>query len=361
MAVDPDDRPTTPRSELGALSDPKRPVTSVAIDDESPAWLTKALEAMTLIRVVEEAIGTLVEQGFAKAPCHLGIGQEAVAVGVAAHLRATDRIFGGHRSHSHYLAVGGDVYALIAEVLGKADGASRGMGGSMHLYAKQIGFYGSVPIVGATIPIAVGAGLAAKLSGASDVAVAFFGDGAAEEGVFHESMNLAAVQQLPVLFVCENNLYSSHLDISLRQPADCIARYADAHRVPARIVDGNDVVAVKRAAGELVAAARAGKGPGFLEAVTYRHRGHVGPKDDIDVGVRRSMTELTAWKRLDPIARLCAALLSNGLVTAARIEAQTARLRRVAADACVRARAAPYPATSALLDMVYAPERGNER
>jgi pyruvate dehydrogenase E1 component alpha subunit len=347
------DTAASSRSDLGGLADPHRQLATLDLEGESAEWLERALGDMVLIRVAEEAIGVLVEQGFAKAPCHLGIGQEAVAVGVAAHLQHTDRIFGGHRSHSHFLAVGGDVYALVAEVLGKADGASKGMGGSMHLFAKSVGFLGSVPIVGATIPIATGAALAAKLDGAGDVAVAFFGDGATEEGVFHESMNLAATQRLPIIFVCENNLFSSHLDIGLRQPSDRVARYADAHSVRAATVDGNDVVAVKRAAGDLIAAARSGGGPGFLEAVTYRHRGHVGPKEDVDVGVRRSMSDLQSWKRLDPIQRLKDALLAKGFMTAARAAEQESRLRGLVAVACERAKVAPYPPLAALLDMVY--------
>jgi pyruvate dehydrogenase E1 component alpha subunit len=160
-----------------------------------------------------------------------------------------------------------------------------------------------------------------------------------------------------VLFVCENNLFSSHLDINLRQPSDRIARYADAHRVPAITVDGNDVVAVMSAARELVSAARAGRGPGFLEAVTYRHRGHVGPKEDIDVGVRRKMSDLRAWKGLDPIGRLRDAMFAFGLLTPAQLEEQQRELYRVVAAACVRAKAAPYPPSSALLGLVFAEQR----
>jgi TPP-dependent pyruvate/acetoin dehydrogenase alpha subunit len=357
MAVAPEGRAVPPRSDLGALADPQRLMTPIDVAGFDAAWLQRALRDMTLIRVAEEAIGSWVEQGVARAPCHLGIGQEGVAVGVASQLRPTDRVFGNHRSHSHFLALGGDVYELLAEVLGKADGASRGMGGSMHLYAKAVGFHGSVPIVGATIPIAVGAGLAAKLDGSDDVAVAFFGDGATEEGVFHESMNLAASQQLPVLFVCENNLFSSHLDIALRQPSDRIARYAEAHKVRAATVDGNDLIAVMRAAESLVSSARSGAGPGFLEAITYRHRGHVGPKEDIDVGVRRKMSDLTAWKRLDPIARLRDALLAGGVMTAAQMAEQERDLRAVVHTACERAQAAPYPPAAALLGTVFAGKR----
>jgi acetoin:2,6-dichlorophenolindophenol oxidoreductase subunit alpha len=341
-------------SELGGLADPVRFVEPVDVGSESAAVLRRQLASMLTIRFAEEAIGELVESGHARAPCHLGIGQEAIAVGVSAVLSANDRVFGGHRSHSHYLALGGDVYKLIAEVLGKEDGASRGMGGSMHLYDRSVGFYGSVPLVGATIPLAVGAGLAAKMDKAGAIGVTYFGDGAAEEGVFHESLNLAAAFALPVLFVCENNLFSSHLDIGLRQPSDRIARFGEAHRVPSLTVDGNDVVAVARATRELVDAARRGGGPGLLEAVTYRHRGHVGPKEDIDVGVHRRTEDLQAWKQRDPISRLAAGLQLRGMLSRDDYEKMRSEIRTLVSEATERAKAAPYPPQSALFDLVYA-------
>lgn len=341
------------RSELRELADPTNYTRALNIAGWDASFLRRVLRDMLLIRLAEEAIGSLVESGHARAPCHLGIGQEAIAVGMSTHLRKSDRVFGGHRSHSHYLALGGDLYALLAEVLGKADGASRGMGGSMHLFAGSVGFYGSVPLVAATVPIAVGAGLAAKMDGSGDVAVAYFGDGATEEGVFHESMNLAATFAVPVIFVCENNLFSSHLHIRLRQPSDHIARYAEAHRVANLTVDGNDVLAVACAARQLVERARQGFGPAFLEAVTYRHRGHVGPKDDIDVGVFRSMADLTVWKRRDPISRLREALLDAGLASKSSLESEEAELRESIETACRRAKAASYPPTSALVNSVY--------
>ena len=239
-----------------------------------PKNFLQFLRLMLTIRIVEEKIGELVLEGLAKTPCHLAIGQEAVAVGVSAVLTSSDRVFGGHRSHSHYLALGGGLYPLLAEVLGKSEGASHGLGGSMHLYSGSIGFHGSVPIVGATIPIAVGAALAQpRWSGGRQIAVAYFGDGACEEGVFHESLNFAAVYGLPVLFVVENNLFSSHLHIELRQPSDSIARYAEAHRVRSLVIDGNDVGKVADAAEELVEPMRSGQGPALLEAVTFRFRG----------------------------------------------------------------------------------------
>ena len=180
---------------------------------------------MITIRTAEERLGELVENGDVVCPAHLAVGQEAIPVGVSHYLRPTDRVFGGHRSHGHYLGLGGGLYQLFAEVLGRSDGCSGGMGGSMHLYAPDVGFMGSVPIVAATVPIAVGAGLAAKKDGANAVAVTYFGDGAVEEGVIHESLNLAAHMKLPVLFVCENNFYASHMDIRQRQPGDRTARF----------------------------------------------------------------------------------------------------------------------------------------
>ncbi len=343
-------------SELGDLADSGASKYTLACDTAgfSRETLWELLRTMLTIRYVEEQIATWVEQRRALCPCHLGIGQEAIAAGIGLSLRPTDRLFGNHRSHGHYLAARAGVYELLAEVLGRDTGCSRGMGGSMHLFAEDHGFRGSVPIVAGTIPIAVGAALAAKMDGGDDVAVAFFGDGACEEGVLHESLNMASVYALPVLFVCENNQYSSHLDVALRQPSDRMARYAEAHKVRTAVVDGNDVTAVARVARDLVGRARSRGEPQFLEAVTYRWRGHVGPKEDLDVGVRRSMEHLAAWKQRDPVKRLGAALETGFGVSAAELAALARNIRAdVTADA-ERALAAPWPAESHLLDFVYA-------
>jgi acetoin:2,6-dichlorophenolindophenol oxidoreductase subunit alpha len=342
-------------SELGDLVQPEAAAYAAPCDLSGlqRAELRQLLRTMLLIRYVEEQIAQWVEQGTARCPCHLGIGQEAIATGIARSLRPSDRLFGNHRSHGHYLAAGGDPHALLAEVLGRAAGCSGGMGGSMHLFAAAQGFYGSVPIVAATIPIAVGAGLAAKMDGGDCVAVAFFGDGASEEGVMHESLNLASSYQLPVVFVCENNQYSSHLDIALRQPSDRISRYADAHCVRAAVVDGNDVTAVARVAAELIGAARRGE-PVFLEAITYRWRGHVGPAEDLDVGVRRSMASLAAWKRRDPVRRLEDALVAGAASTREELCLLTEEVRAQVADAAARALAAPWPPPENLAGFVYA-------
>lgn len=347
-------------TSLGVLADPKHFRDPIALANRATEDLLKAFRSMLRIRLAEEAIADLVLGGEAKCPCHLGIGQEAVATGVSESLRSTDRIYGGHRSHAHYLALGGSLPAMMAEILGKATGASRGMGGSMHLFDAGVGFMGSVPIVGATIPIAAGAALAAKMDRNGAVAVAYFGDGACEEGVLHETLNMASVMRLPVLFVCENNLYSSHLDIGLRQPFDSVSRFARASAVESEVVDGNDIVAVSNSAHRLIERARAGGGPGFLEAVTFRWRGHVGPHEDIDVGVRRSEEELSAWKERDPIGRLHAALVNDRSVpevTFARIRAEIEAEMEIA---LIEAREAPYPDPAWLHDFVYASTKGRE-
>jgi pyruvate dehydrogenase E1 component alpha subunit len=346
--------PTSPSpSDLGGLADSGQYNEALQIQGCEPERLIRLLRSMLTIRIVEEHIAQLVVDGDARTPCHLGIGQEAIAVGVAEHLASTDRVFGNHRSHSQYLALGGDIYRLVAEVLGKVDGASRGMGGSMHLLGAEVGFHGSVPIVGATIPIAVGAALAARMDNKGAVAMAFFGDGACEEGVFHESLNFASVYKLPMIFVVENNLFSSHLDIQMRQPSDSVARFADAHRVPSRVLDGNDVLTVSSAAAELVGGARAGNGPGLIEAVTYRFRGHVGPNEDVDVGVRRKMHDLQAWKGRCPVQRLGRALADAKLLSLASQDTLRTEIEREVSALVERARQAPYPELSALLDLVY--------
>lgn len=340
-------------SSLGGLIDPSNYNEPVDISGESENALIAAISSMLRIRYVEEEIGELSKQGVIKTPIHLGIGQEAVAVGISRHLRPSDRVFGGHRSHSHYLALGGSLEGLVAEILCRESGVANGRGGSMHLIDRSVGFSGSVPLVGATIPLGVGAALAAKMDGKGDVGVSYFGDGACEEGVLHESLNLASVLHVPALFVVENNLYSSHLDIALRQPDDRTSRYAEAHRVNCEVVDGNDLVAVSNAAERLITAARNGEGPGFLEAITYRWRGHVGPDENIDVGVRRSVEEIAAWKKRDPIDRLAKALETAGVLDKHAFDTlATTELDRVK-SALEGAIGDNFPDAGSILDHVY--------
>lgn len=342
-------------AELGPLADPAYGHEPVDLAGMPPGLALDHLRSMLRIRLVEQHLAAMRRDGHIGGPVHLGVGQEAVAVGVSHWLRASDRVFGAHRSHSHLLALGSSVHGLFAEVLGRDTGLSRGMGGSMHLWDGPRGFYGSVPIVAGTVSLAVGAALAARLQGGDDVAVAYFGDGAVEEGVVHESLNLARMLKAPVLFVVENNLFSSHMHISLRQPHDSTARFAHAHDVPAEVVDGNDVVAVQAAAGRLVERARAGEGPGFLEAVTFRWYGHVDWREDIDVGVNRSTEELAQWRLRDPVTRLVRALARSGAWDDERQDALEAELRAQIESDWARAAADPHPPASALLDRVYAP------
>lgn len=341
------------QSQLGPLGDPYQYTGTFALGSYTPARLIEALKDMLRIRIVEEIIADMALAGHVKCPVHLAIGQEAVAVGVAAYLRTTDRGFGSHRSHSHYLAMGGDVRKLFAEVLGKATGCSHGFGGSMHLTAKESGFWGSIPIVAGTIPLAVGAGLAAKFDKKGDIAIAFFGDGACEEGVFHECLNMAASMNIPVAFVVENNLFSSHLDINLRQPSDRIARFAEASCMDHVTVDGNDVVAVMQASQRLVELARTQNKPVLIEGITYRWRGHVGPHEDIDVGLRRSPEEVNAWKARDPVNRLLQSLIQANAYTAQEFEAFEANTRCEYKQLSVDVMNDPWPQKQSLMDNVY--------
>lgn len=341
-------------STLGDLANPQTRTGPLDLRNYPSKMLIEKLEDMLLVRVVEEVIADMVVAGDIKCPAHLTIGQEATAVGIAANLRKTDRAFGCHRSHGHYLGMGGSLQGIMDEVLGKATGCSRGMGGSMHLFAQECGFYGSVPIVAGTVPLAVGAGLAAKKDGKGDIGVAFFGDGACEEGVVHESLNMAAALDIPVLFVVENNLFSSHMDIHLRQPTDRTARFAEANHIACAVIDGNDIAEVMAVSGELIDMMRTQSKPAFIEAVTYRWRGHVGPNEDIDVGLRRSMDELNAWKQRDPVRRLVEALETRGDFTMKDCDAMTASIRKTVNAAREAAMKAPWPETKTLLEAVYA-------
>lgn len=324
----------------------------IHLSTENSSLYLKQLRLMILIRSAEEKIADGVINQHIKCPCHLGIGQEGIAVGLASQLRSSDRVFGAHRSHTHFLSLGGSVYQLFAETLGKKTGCSLGMGGSMHLIDKSIGFHGSVPIVGATVPIATGAALAALKDNNGDVAVSYFGDGAIEEGAVQESLNLASVMKLPIVFVCENNLFSSHLHINLRQAGNSTARYAKAHCMEHAVVDGNDIELMNSTAKEAVDFCRDRKGPFFIEAVTYRWRGHVGPSEDIDVGVKRK-DDLALWKKRDPIRRLVDALKASNLLTDNALSAINESVKTEIEDAWAKAMNDPYPENSQLLDTVY--------
>jgi TPP-dependent pyruvate/acetoin dehydrogenase alpha subunit len=261
----------------------------------------KRLELMVLIRQTELLLSEMATSGLFATPIHLGIGQEAIAVGVSANLRKTDAIYGNHRSHAHFLAAGGKVESLFSEILGKSTGCSGGHGGSMHITDPEIGFMGSMPIVAGTIPIAVGAGYGKKLNSVDQISVIYFGDGATEEGVFHESLNLASQLGIPTLFVCENNSFSSHLHISERQTNSNLIRFAIANGISNFQVDGNNLRQVEKESAALIHDIRTKRTPGFIEAFTYRLYGHVGYQKDEEVGLNRR-EDLKIWESRDPIA-----------------------------------------------------------
>ena len=341
------------KNHLDKLSNPKEFHLPIGIDDYDQESLIRMLVAMSTIRKAEQRLALGRKDGLIGGPVHLGAGQEAIAVGVSKSLRKTDRVFGAHRSHSHLLALNPDFYRLFAEVLGKKTGFSKGMGGSMHLFDQPSGFYGSVPIVAGTVSLAVGAAMAAKLQNSDDIGVAYIGDGAVEEGVVHESFNLAKIQNAPMLFVIENNLFASHMHISLRQPSDMIARFATANDIPYELVDGNDVVAVAQAAKRLINDVRSGKGPRLLELVTYRWYGHVDWRDDVDVGVERSLEDIDNWKARDPIARLSGAMMAAGFWSQSQEDEHDQKLEGEINKAWNKAMSDPYPSPDATLKCVY--------
>ena len=214
----------------------------LSIDGVDRELLIEFLKKMVRIRLVEKKLAAERKAGNIGGPVHLSIGQEAIPVAISSHLRKSDRVFGAHRSHAHVLALGADLGRFFSEILGRDTGLSRGMGGSMHLQDLENGFYGSVPIVAGSVPLAAGAALAAKLDKSGDVAIAYLGDGAVEEGVVHETMNFASAHNVPVVFVVENNMFASHMHISERQPLMATSRFADANAIKYHLVDGNDVL-----------------------------------------------------------------------------------------------------------------------
>lgn len=304
--------------------------------------------AMLRLRRIEEEISKRYKDGEMRCPTHLCIGQEAVPVGISAHLRPDDYAFSGHRSHGHYLAKGGDVNAMLAELHGRETGCAKGRGGSQHLIDLDAGFVASAPILAGTLPIAVGAALGSKRKGQDIVSVCYFGDGAAEEGIFHESLNLASVHKVPVIFVCENNLYSVHSDLAVRQPANRrIADIGQAHGIPGIQADGNDIESIWLLAEEAVARARRGGGPTLFEFLTYRWLEHCGPNDDTNAGYR-SAQEVKDWMARDPIGQSEAKLRAGGLVDDAAIAAREASIKAEIDQAFAAAKAAPFPKVETL-------------
>ena len=309
----------------------------------TPELEKSLLHQMKRIRFVEEEIARRYPEGKMRCPTHLSIGQEAVAAGGGFALRRDDLAVSGHRAHAHYLAKGGNLPAMIAEIYGKATGCARGKGGSMHLIDEAVGFKGSTAIVGGTVPVGVGLAYAIKIKGGDQVSCVFLGDAVAEAGVFFESVNFAALKNLPVLFVCENNLYSVYSPLKVRQPQGRrIHRMVEGMGVASAAGDGNDAIGVYKLVSSAISEIRLGGGPRFLEFETYRWREHCGPFYDNDLGYRTE-AEFQEWKAREPIGRLESDLLRRGVITPSDIEPMEADIEREIAHAFDFAEASPFP------------------
>ena len=338
---------------LDKLFNPQEYHNPISIEGQDIKILKKILNLMLTIRKTEQQLALAKKNGLIGGPVHLGVGQEAIAVGISQNLKKTDRVFGNHRSHSHLLALNPDFYKLFAEVLGKETGFSKGMGGSMHLIDQSNGFYGSTPIVAGTVPLAVGAAMASKMQNLKDIGVSYIGDGAVEEGVVHECFNLAKVLKAPVLFVIENNLFASHMHISLRQPSETVSRFAEANHIPHKLLDGNDVVAVAQNSKEVIDNIRNGKGPAVLELITYRWYGHVDWREDIDVGVERSMEDIKDWKARDPIHRLSQSMINSKIWTKEEEQEICEKIDNQIQISWEKAKNDSYPSKDSILEFVY--------
>jgi TPP-dependent pyruvate/acetoin dehydrogenase alpha subunit len=308
------------------------------------------LARMWRIRAFEEAASALYAQGRIRGLLHLGIGQEGSAVGAISRLDPGDRVFGGHRAHAHALAKGADPARLMAELAGRTTGYCGGKGGSMHVAAPDVGFATATGIVAGNLPLALGDAWASTLEGVERVSVAFLGDGAGQAGSFHESLNIASLWRLPIVFVCENNGYAEFTPLSAHTKVERLAEYAGVYGIPATTVDGNDVFAVHAAMGEAVTRARAGEGPTFVEALTYRLRGHY----EGDPAKYSELAELDEWKRKDPLARFAEALVAAGLADASLSDELEAAARADIEAAVAEALRGPIPGESELLQDVVA-------
>ncbi len=310
------------------------------------------LRTMFTIRRFEEKIIQLYPQQEMKTPVHLYLGQEAIAAGVCLNLEKKDYIFSNHRNHGHCIAKGMDLKIIMAELYGKQTGCSRGKGGSMHLVDIKNGIMGTSAIVGAAMPIAIGAALASQMKNDKRVSVVFFGDGAVDEGAFHESLNFAALKRLPAIFICENNFYATNSPLLARQPADNIFQRAKPYLIKGLRVDGNDIIKVYKSAKDAIESARRGNGPALIEYRTYRYKQHVGTRYDHEVGYRPK-EELDTWIKNCPIKRFKNFLLKNNLISLDEIERIQACIDREIEEAVVFAKNSRFPGKDELLEDVY--------
>lgn len=310
---------------------------------------------MLRIRICEESLVEPILSSEVCTPCHLYSGEEAVAVGVCSALSKDDFVFGNHRSHGHFLAKGGSLKAMVAEIYCRDSGCSRGRGGSMHLVDTDAGMMGSAPIVAGTISLATGAALASSIRKDGRVAVSFFGDGATGEGVLYESLNFAALMKLPIVFVCENNLYATHMPIRECRVSLPISKIAEPFGIDVHTVDGNDVLHVYEAGRRAVETCREGNGPVFMEFMTYRFRGHVGPDDNIQGSHTdiRPQEEIDLWLKKDPIKRFEQYLTENQLMDRDRLQGIRDEVMAEVTEAQAFAKNSPSPRQEELTKYVF--------
>ncbi|MBA4424092.1 MAG: dehydrogenase [Syntrophus sp. (in: bacteria)] len=319
-------------------------------------FLEHLYRTMLRIRLSEEILVEPILRGDVRTPCHLYSGQEAIATGLCATLMKDDYVFGSHRSHGHYLAKGGSLKAMMAEIYCKEAGCSRGRGGSMHLIDPDVGMMGSAPIVAGTISLAVGAALASIIRKDGRVAVSFFGDGATGEGVLYESINFAVLKKLPVIFACENNLYATHMPIRECRVNKPIYKMAESFGMDCHVVDGNNVLQVFETSRKAVDDCRNGSGPVFMEFMTYRFRGHVGPDDNIQGAHTdiRPKDEIEAWLQKDPIIKFERYLLEHQLIDEDRLITIREDVASEISEALNYAIQSPSPRREDLLKYVFA-------
>lgn len=313
---------------------------------------------MQVIRQCEEQLARSHQRGLVHGACHTYVGEEAIATGVCAHLGQRDVVFSTHRGHGHALAKGVTPRQLMAELFGRATGCSLGRGGSMHLFSPEVGMMGTSGIVGPCILQAAGAGYSFKLLKTDDVAVAFFGDGAVNNGAFHEGLNLAAIWDLPVLFVCENNQFATEVPFEYAAGNPRVGNRGESYGIPGFEIDGNDVLAIYDVAGEAVRRARAGKGPTLIECRTYRTRAHSEGMGDFTYRTREDVEQ---WKERCPIARLKSRLLADGTATADELDAITDEVAQQIADAAKFAEGSPWPDPRTAADHIYAKPAASPR
>ena len=341
---------------MRASGGPRRAEVDMAVSDRSITAVPKEeglalLFKMMLIRRFEQKAAEMYGRGRIKGFLHLYIGQEATGVGLISSLRDDDYIYSHYREHGQALARGIEPKAIMAELFGKATGVSRGLGGSMHIFDKSRRFMGGYAIVGGQIPIACGTALACKRLGTDSVAVAVFGDGAVNEGVVHESLNLAAIWQLPVLFVCENNSYGMGTHVKRVTAGAEIYKRAEVYGIRSEQVDGMDLLRVRERVSQALQHVRSGAGPAFLETITYRFRGH----SMADPELYREKSEVTEWRAADPIERFKVDLLGANLVSAEEIDAIADRVEAEIDEAARFAEESPFPPIESLTEHVYAP------